>query len=86
MTILLLTALYQEDLEDVFEYAGLIYIPHYPYWYGGLFHETGAVYIGNGLGLCSNYTDPVACDRERKNSPHQPMNENVLTVSYTQNC
>lgn len=83
MTIPLLAALYQEDLEDAFEYAGLIYIPHYPYWYGGLFHETGAVYVGNGFGLCSNYTDPVGCDRERKNPPHQPMNENVLSVSYT---
>lgn len=83
MTIPLLAALYQEDLEDAFEYAGLIYIPHYPYWYGGLFYETGAVYVGNGFGLCSNYTDPVGCDHERKNPPYQPMNENVLSVSYT---
>lgn len=83
VTIPLLAALYQEDLEDAFEYAGLIYIPHYPYWYGGLFYEAGAAYIGNGFGLCSNYTDPVGCDRERRNPPHQPMNENVLSVSYT---
>jgi hypothetical protein len=82
-TIPHLPALYQEDLEDAFEYAGLIYIPHYPYWYGGVFYETGAVYVGNGFGMCSNYTDPVSCDYERRNSPHQPMNEKVLSVSYT---
>ena len=83
VTIPLLAALYQEDLEDAFEYAGLLYIPHYPYWYGGLFHETGAVYVGNGFGLCSNYTDPIGCERERKNPLHQPINENVLSALYT---
>lgn len=83
VTIPLLAALYQEDLEDAFEYAGLLYIPHYPYWYGSLFHETSAVYVGNGFGLCSNYTDPIGCERERKNPLHQPINENVLSVSYT---
>lgn len=83
VTIPLLAALYQENLEDAFEYAGLLYIPHYPYWYGGVFHETGAVYVGNGFGLCSNYTDPVGCDLERKNPPHQPTNQNFVSVSYT---
>jgi hypothetical protein len=77
-------ALYEEDLMDAFEYAGLIYIPHYPYWLGGIFPEKGAVYTGNGFGLCSNYTDPIACDHERKNPPHhQRVNENILAVSYT---
>ncbi|KAI9785905.1 MAG: hypothetical protein M1839_008171 [Geoglossum umbratile] len=82
-TIPHLPALYQEDLEDAFEYAGLIYIPYYPYWFGGVFYETAAVYAANGFGLCSDYKDPVSCDHERKNPPHQPRNENVLCVSYT---
>lgn len=82
-TIPHLPALYEEDLADAFEYVGLIYIPHYPYWYGGIFCETGAVYVANGFGLCSNYTNPISCDHERRNPPHQPQNENVLSVSYT---
>src|SRR5262249_38233579 len=60
-------ALYEEDLMDAFEYAGLIYIPHWPYWLGGIYPEKYAVYAGNGFGLCSNYTDPIACDHERNN-------------------
>jgi hypothetical protein len=82
-TIPHLPAMYQEDLEDAFEYAGLIYIPHYPYWYGGIFPESGAVYVGNGFGLCSNYTDPASCEEEKHNPTHQPLHENVLSVSYT---
>ena len=75
--------MYEEDLEDAFEYVGLIYLPHYPYWYGGIFPESGAVYAGNGFGLCSNYTDRVSCEEEDRNPPHQPVHENVLSVSYT---
>jgi hypothetical protein len=42
------------------------------------------VYVANGFGLCSNYTDPVSCDRERRNpQPHQPTNEHVLSISHT---
>jgi hypothetical protein len=82
-TIPPLAAMYQEDLEDAFEYVWLICLPHYPYWYGGIFPESGAVYTGNGFGLCSNYTDRVSCGEENRNPPHQPMHENVLSVSYT---
>lgn len=82
-TIPHLAAMYQEDLEDAFEYVGLIYLPHYPIWYGGIFPESGAVYTGNGFGLCSNYTDRVSCEEEKRNPPHQPIHENVLSVSYT---
>jgi hypothetical protein len=78
-----LAALYEEDLADAFEYAGLIYIPHWPYTLNHLFTEHSAVYAGNGFGLCSNYTDIDACERERFNPPNQPINENVLSVSYT---
>ena len=82
-TIPHLAALYQEDLEDAFECAGLIYVPHYPYWYGGIFPESGAVYTGNRFGLCSNYTDQALCEEENRSPPHQALHENVLSVSYT---
>lgn len=76
-------ALYEEDLADAFDYAGLIYVPQWPYWRGGLFLETHAVYLANGFGTCSNYTDIVSCDQELRHPPHQPLHENVLSVSYT---
>ena len=76
-------ALYAEDLEDVFEYLGLIYLQHYPYWHGGIFYEAGAAYASNGFGLCSNYTDVKACTAERRHPSHQRQRENVLTVGYT---
>ncbi|KAK2781571.1 hypothetical protein FQN53_000512 [Emmonsiellopsis sp. PD_33] len=85
-TIPHLPALYQEDLEDAFEYAGLIYIPHQPYWNGGLLSETAAVYAGNGFGMCSNYTDDELCQDEKRNPPYQAVNENVLSISYTRNA
>jgi hypothetical protein len=40
ITIPHLYALYQEDLEDAFEYLGLIYLDSWPYWQGGLLSET----------------------------------------------
>ncbi|KAG4444233.1 hypothetical protein IFR05_000330 [Cadophora sp. M221] len=82
-TIPHLAAMYPEDLEDAFEYIGLIYLPQYPYWYGGIFPESGAVYTGNGFGLCSNYTDRALCDEEKRNPPHQPSHENILSIAYT---
>jgi hypothetical protein len=80
VTIPSLPGLYEEDLVDAFDHAGLIYVPHWPYWRGGRFHELGAVYTGNGFGLCSNYTDPISCEHEKRNPP---QHENVLSVSYT---
>jgi hypothetical protein len=76
-------AMYEEDLADAFDYVGLIYLSQYPYWYGGIFPESGAVYAGNECGLCSNYTDQISCEEEKRNPPHQPLHENVLSVSYT---
>lgn len=82
-TIPHLTALYQEDLEDAFEYVGLIYVPQYPYWYGGIFPESGAVYAANGFGLCSKYKNTTSCREQHENPPHQPQHENVLSISFT---
>jgi hypothetical protein len=83
-TIPYLTALYQEDLEDAFEYVGLFYIPYWPLWHGGIFPETGASYVGNGFRLCTNYTDPVSCEEEKRNPPHQQPQEHTLSISYTE--
>lgn len=83
VTVPHLAALYGEDLQDAFEYIGLIYLAGYPYWYGNLFFETGAAYVGNGFGVCSNYTDIEGCRAERQHPPHQPRGENVLSVGFT---
>lgn len=82
-TIPHLAAIYQEDLKDAFEYVGLIYLPSYPYWYGGIFPESGAAYTANGFGLCSNYTDQASCEEEKRNPPNQPSHEHILSISYT---
>ncbi len=52
-----LPALYGEDLEDAFEYLGLIHLTSSPYWLAQRYCEPGAVYAGHGFGLCTNYTD-----------------------------
>ncbi len=79
ITIPRLQALYQEDLEDAFQYVGLTYLDTSPYWGGELLSETAAVYVGNGFGLCSNYTDIPSCDEME----HQSPDEYILSVSYT---
>jgi hypothetical protein len=78
-----LAALYAEDLQDAFEYLGLIYIAEYPYWNGGMFYDSGAAYVGNGFGLCSDYTDPETCHNESHKPPRTPQVESVLSISYT---
>ncbi|PVH72390.1 hypothetical protein DL98DRAFT_539248 [Cadophora sp. DSE1049] len=72
--------MYAEDLEDAFEYLGLFYISEYPYWHGGRFSETAALYVGNGFGLCANYTDTISCDEEKLDKRNM---ENILSISYT---
>lgn len=41
------------------------------------------MYVGNGFGLCLNYTHPASCEEEKHNPPHQALHERLLTVSYT---
>lgn len=80
-----LAALYQEDLLDAFEYAGLIYIsPNFPYNFGSIFSEPDAVYTGNGFGLCSNYTDQDSCEEEKRHSRNQTYQDDLF-ISYTTN-
>ena len=77
VTIPNLLALYPEDLKDAFEYVELRYL-NFPLRHDNLY-ETSAAYAGYGNGLCSDYHDHVACQREQENmSP-----EVVMTVLYT---
>ena len=80
-TIPHLQAVTLKDLSDAFEYAGLIHLASYPYRFeiSGYWPEAGAVYVGNGFGLCSNYYDIGACNQERSARGL----EYVLAVSYT---
>lgn len=73
-----LVALYEEDLADVAEYLKL-QLQYLPYWHNHV-KETGAAYVGNGFGLCSNYTDPSSCNAEMKAMP----SEDVMAVLYTE--
>ena len=72
-----LIALYQEDLQDAFEYAGLHYIV-VPVRYD-LLYETAAAYAGYGFGLCSNYTEQDLCKEQQQDMP----SEDVMAVLYT---
>ena len=89
-TIPHLVGLYREDLEDAFEHAGLLYINTHPYYRYDYHHdeylsENGAVYAGNGLGLCTNYTDLDSCDEVEKNPPPSSGRaEMILFISYTE--
>ena len=72
-----LVALYLEDIHDAFEYLHLRHLD-LPVRYG-LLRETSAAYAGYGHGLCSDYTDQVACKSEQQNMP----NDVVMAVLYT---
>lgn len=81
--------MFREDLEDAFEYVGLLYInkrPYYPYDYGhgDWFPETAGAYAGNAIGLCTNYTDIELCEYEGRNPPlpNTARPEMVLFISY----
>lgn len=53
-----LLALYQDDLEDAAENAGIEYIiPGYQF--KPVFWETASAYAGHGLGLCEDWRDKV---------------------------
>ena len=77
MTTLDLIALYDEDLQDAFEYLRMRYLS-FPVRYDVLY-ETSAAYAGYGYGLCSDYLDKPACKTEQVNMP----SEVVMPVLYT---
>ena len=74
-----LVALYDEDIVDAMDYAGLTPLHTKFGGVGSQPHEASTAYAGYGLGLCSNYTDWNQCDEEEKQRPLQQ----VLTILYT---
>jgi len=62
-----LAALYAEDLQDAFEYVGLRYLTFLVRY--DVLYETSSAYAGYGYGLCSDYTNRIACKREQDDMP-----------------
>ena len=52
-----LIAMYEEDIVDAFEFAGLDLAGVLRL--NRFVHETNVAYVGYGLGLCADYTDRV---------------------------
>ena len=76
-----LTALYQDDLEDVAAFLGINYLV--PRWhFSPLVWEAASAYAGYGLGLCEHWQDAARCKKEMKEMDSIP----VLSVHYTRNA
>lgn len=71
-------ALYEEDINDAIEYAGLKPLT------GSSFYqqprELAVAFAGSGLGLCEHYSDAEKCKEEENRLPR----EQVLAISYTE--
>lgn len=76
-----LVALYEEDVDDALEYAGLK-SGDVPYKRGRPPHELSTGYAGYGLGLCQDYTDSAKCWAEETDMPV----EIVLAILYTRSA
>ena len=77
-------ALYQEDIDDALDFAGLQspFYAEYPS-VGPLIDEGIAAYAGNGLGICANeyYKNWTACQADLKQ--HSGPEINLTAVVYT---
>lgn len=83
VTTMNLVALYDEDILDAFEFAGLEYIA-FPVGSVGhnLVYETSAAFAGYGFGLCADYKTSIEqCKQEQYNM----TDETVMAVLYTDN-
>jgi hypothetical protein len=78
MAVSHLVALYQDDVQEAFEYVGIEYVEPKSY-FRPVFWETAAAYAGYGFGMCKHYTDPDACVAEENDMPV----ENILAVHYS---
>jgi len=78
MAVSHLVALYQDDVEEAFEYVGIEYVEPKNY-FRPVFWETAAAYAGHGFGLCEHYTDPETCAAEEESMP----SESVFAVHYS---
>ena len=63
ITVSHLIALYQDDIQDAFEYVGLEYVEPKKN-YRPLVWETASTYAGYGFGLCEHYSDAEKCAAE----------------------
>ena len=63
-----LLALYQDDVQDTLDYAGLEYQTIDAY-YRPVLWESAVAYAGHGLGICEHYRDPPQCQHELARIP-----------------
>lgn len=61
-----------EEITDVFDYLGIRNLMAEPDTLEDLY-ATSAAYAGLGMGLCEQYTDPYACEREEYRFPTQRL-------------
>lgn len=61
-----------EEITDVFDYLGMRNLMAEPDTLEDLY-ATSAAYAGWGMGLCGQYTDPYACEREEYHFPTQRL-------------
>jgi hypothetical protein len=63
-----LAALYQDDVQDICEYAGFRYIIPND-MFRDILWETGAAYAGYGMGLCQHWQNHTQCSAEEMQLP-----------------
>ncbi|KAI9764587.1 MAG: hypothetical protein M1840_008316 [Geoglossum simile] len=61
-----------EEITDVFDYLGIRNLMAEPDTLDDLY-ATSSAYAGFGMGLCEQYTDPYACEREESRFPTQRL-------------
>lgn len=77
-----LTALYQDDLEDVAAFLGINYFV--PNWhFRPLVWEAASAYAGYGFGLCEHWQDAARCKKEMKEELEDVP---VMSVHFTRNA
>ncbi|KAI1409643.1 hypothetical protein F5Y13DRAFT_169735 [Hypoxylon sp. FL1857] len=73
-----LLALYQDDLMDLADHAGIKYVTP-KRQFKPILWETAAAYAGYGLGLCEHWQDEERCQEETHNLPHIDL----LAIHYS---
>ncbi|KAL9107552.1 MAG: hypothetical protein Q9227_007552 [Pyrenula ochraceoflavens] len=76
-----LVALYQDDIQDAFEYLNLEYLTPKNY-FRPLVWETAAAFAGHGFGLCTHPEDTTSCQSEEAGMKEQT----VLSVHYSRSA
>jgi hypothetical protein len=76
-----LVALYQDDIQDAFEYLGLEYLHPHRY-YSPLLWDSAASFAGYGFGLCSDWKDAEKCEAEDRAMPDVTL----FVVNYSKDA